>query len=212
MNRILSDASPRPPCSWPRGSSTSAPSSPPAPSRSSRTSSPGPAWRHVSAACHPCPGHAPHWCPGHAPRSGHVSHSQWLWGRRWAPAPAPPPAATPSRVTCHCWLVSRVTCLVSLGRLIIQLIPVCLLWSPPLTLFSLAGMETVLTEPSWKVDTLPWSHKNTAQGNWCTTGKFDTFYENMVYIKNDFWFLLALRLLQISVNRYIDNATFVCAK
>ena len=79
-----------------------------------------------------------------------------------------------------------VTCLVSLGRLIIQLIPVCLLWSPPLTLFSLAGMETVLTEPSWKVDTLPWSHKNTAQGNWCTTGKFDTFYENMVYIKNDF--------------------------
>ena len=73
-----------------------------------------------------------------------------------------------------------VTCLVSLGRLIIQLIRVCLLWSPPLTLFSLAGMETVLTEPSWKVDTLPWSHKNTAQGNWCTTGKFELFYR--VYI------------------------------
>ena len=102
-----------------------------------------------------------------------------------------------------------VTCLVSLGRLIIQLIPVCLLWSPPLTLFSLAGMETVLTEPSWKVDTLPWSHKNTAQGNWCTTGKFELFYENMVYIKN----LISLAyLLQMSVNKFLHNATFVCAK
>ena len=99
-----------------------------------------------------------------------------------------PPPHHVSRVTAGCWCdVSRVTaagvtCLVSLGRLIIQLIPVCLLWSPPLTLSSQAGMETVLTEPSWKVDTLPWSHKNTAQGNWCTTGKFELFYENMVYI------------------------------
>ena len=54
-----------------------------------------------------------------------------------------PPPHHVSRVT-----AAGVTCLVSLGRLIIQLIPVCLLWSPPLTLSSLAGMETVLTEPS----------------------------------------------------------------
>ena len=68
-----------------------------------------------------------------------------------------------------------VTCLVSLGRLIIQLIPVCLLWSPPLTLSSQAGMETVLTEPSRKVDTLPWSHWETVLRR--ETSQFDTFYQ-----------------------------------